>query len=135
MNSSRKNHGPRLVIVLMMSVLSGSLLLSGCAQQQQAPVEAATAPDGSQTIKVVVKGGYNPNNIVAKAGKPLKLEFYRDEDPQSDSCDKTLLIPSENIQQDLTAGATQPIELKAHAAGTVGFECGMHMFKGTITFR
>jgi len=110
----------------------GALLVSGCASK---PVAAVEGPDGVQTAKVVVHHGYNPGTIEAKAGKPLKLEFYRDEEPEVESCDKDLVIPSENVSIPLPVHESQIVEIKPHAAGEVEFKCGMNMMKGKIIFK
>src|SRR5688500_20328125 len=33
---------------------------------------------GIQEVRVIVKGGYTPDTIVVQAGKPVRLQFYRD---------------------------------------------------------
>jgi len=43
-------------------------------------VAASTTESGVQEIKVTVKGGYSPDVIVVRQGKPVRLEFYRDDD-------------------------------------------------------
>ena len=37
------------------------------------------AAGGVQEVRVLVKGGYTPDTIVVQAGKPVRLQFYRDE--------------------------------------------------------
>ena len=83
-----------LVLPLLCLLIVPVLLISGCASS---PVEAEVQADGSQTVKVLVKNGYQPSHIEAKAGTPLKIEFYRDEDPSGHSCGETLEIPAENV--------------------------------------
>ncbi len=114
-------------------LLAGVLVLglSGCASK---PVEADLGVDGVQSAKVIVQHGYKPNHIVAKAGKPLKVEFYRDEEGGGHSCGEELVIPSENIKIKLPARESQIVEIKAQPAGELVFTCGMNMLKGTITF-
>jgi plastocyanin domain-containing protein len=113
-------------------VLSGALLISGCASK---PVSAKAGPDGVQTIKVVVRHGYTPSQIVAKAGQPLKIEFFRDEDANAESCDKELVIPEDNVRIPLPSHESQIVEIKPHQAGEMNFHCGMNMMKGSITFK
>jgi Cu+-exporting ATPase len=117
----------------LLAVTAMSLLISGCASK---PVAATQGPDGVQVVKVVVKHGYSPNTIQAQAGKPLKIEFYRDEDPGAESCAKDLVIPSENVNIPLPAHESQIVEIKPQASGSeVDFQCGMHMMKGKISFK
>lgn len=108
------------------------LLISGCTPK---PVTAEEQTDGTQTVKVLVKNGYQPSHIEAKAGKPLKIEFYRDEEPGTHSCDETLEIPAESVKLPLPARESQIVEIKPQPAGEMGFQCGMNMMKGKITFK
>lgn len=110
------------------------LLISGCAASK--PVATVPGPDGTQMVKVMVKHGYSPSVILAKAGQPLKIEFYRDEEPGTESCDKDLVIPSENVNIPLPPHESQIVEIKPQNAGSeVEFQCGMHMMKGKISFK
>jgi copper chaperone CopZ len=43
------------------------------------PALAATAKGGVQEVRITVKGGYTPDTVVVRAGKPVRLLFYRDE--------------------------------------------------------
>lgn len=113
-------------------VLAGVVLISGCASK---PVSAVAGPDGVQTVKVTVRHGYTPSRIVAKAGQPLKIEFYRDEDANAESCDKEVVIPDDNVRLPLPSHESQIVEIKPHAAGEMDFHCGMNMMKGSITFK
>jgi plastocyanin domain-containing protein len=109
-----------------------ALLMIGCASK---PVSAISQPDGTQTIKVVVKQGYQPSHIEAKAGQPLKIEFYRDEEPGQHSCGDTLEIPAESVKLPLPARESQIVEIKPQQPGDMLFQCGMSMMKGKITFK
>src|SRR5205823_8829949 len=39
----------------------------------------AASVDGVQEVRITVKGGYTPDTVVVQAGKPVRLQFYRDE--------------------------------------------------------
>lgn len=108
-----------------------TLTLFGCEEK---PVEASLGADGVQTAKVTVKHGYHPAHIQAQAGKPLKLEFYRDEE-QDASCVQDLVIPSENVNVHLPIHQSHIVNIKAQPAGDIEFYCGMKMMKGKITFK
>ena len=43
------------------------------------PAPAAAAKGGVQEVRITVKGGYTPDTVVVRAGKPVRLLFYRDE--------------------------------------------------------
>lgn len=116
------------LLLLGISLVMG---LSGCAS---APVKATLQPDGSQSAKIIVKDGYKPAEIVAEANKPLKVEFYRDEEHEK-SCDSELVIPSENVKLHLPIRESQIVEIKAQPPGEVVFKCGMDMMHGKIAFK
>jgi len=119
------------VKTLVASGLMATLLLAGCAAK---PASAKQEADGTQTAKIIVQEGYKPSNIVAKAGKPLKVEFYRDEESDK-SCDSELVVPSEDLKMHLPLREGQIVEFKAQPPGKVEFQCGMNMMKGTIEFK
>ena len=111
--------------------LGGVLMMGGCSQS----LKTTELADGSQTVKVVVKDGFHPSRIEARAGKPLKIEFYRDEDPGVRSCDQEVNMPTEHVNIHLPVHESQIVEIKPQAAGDIEFQCGMHMYKGSIAFR
>lgn len=115
--------------ILLLSLVA--FLFTSCAER---PVKA-TVQDGVQTVRVVVKHGYKPSKIEAKAGMPLRIEFIRKEKPGVASCGEDLSIPSENINIHLPANESQIVEIAPQKPGNVTFECGMKMMKGTITFK
>src|SRR5262249_11573605 len=52
---------------------------------------AAVAASGYQEQLILVKGGYTPDVIVVEHGKPVRLNFRRDE---SASCSEMVLLPA-----------------------------------------
>lgn len=120
-----------LLVALCLGVGVPTLLL-GCASK---PVKATMQADGVQLVRVVVSNGYQPSHIEAKAGKPLKIEFYRDEEPSEHNCGEVLEIPAEHVKLPLPARESQIVEIKPQSPGVIEFRCGMNMMKGKITFR
>ena len=112
--------------------LGGPALLIGCASK---PVKANSQADGVQMVRVVVNHGYQPSHIEAKAGQPLKIEFYRDEEPGQHSCGEVLEIPAEHVKLPLPSRESQIVEIKPQGPGEIEFRCGMNMLKGKITFQ
>ena len=84
---------------------------------------------GVQEIKITVKGGYSPDVIVVKAGKPVRLDFYRDE---TASCSEQVVFGDFGIARDLPAFKTTTIELTPKEAGEFTFTCGMNMMRGRL---
>lgn len=138
LSKARKARGRILVrrnalLAFFFSLLTGAtLLINGCASK---PVETSEGPDGVQVVKVVVQHGYRPSHIQAKAGQPLRIEFYRDEEPDTESCGQELEIPAEGVRIPLPARQSQIVEIKPQAPGEIAFQCGMNMMKGKITFQ
>ena len=90
---------------------------------------AAVSSAGVQEIKVTVKGYYSPDVIVVKQGKPVRLNFYRDE---TASCSEQVLFGDFGIARDLPAFKTTPIEFTAETPGEFTFTCGMNMMRGKL---
>jgi plastocyanin domain-containing protein len=91
---------------------------------------AATLDErGVQEVKVTVKGGYSPDVIVVKAGKPVRLDFYRDE---TASCSEQVVFGDFGIARDLPAFKTTTIELTPEKPGEFTFTCGMSMMRGKL---
>ncbi len=89
-------------------------------------VEAA---GGVQEARIVVKGGYTPDVIVVKAGKPVRLTFVRQE---SASCSEMVLLPDFNKSAKLPEGETVPVEFLPKQPGEYEFACQMGMLRGKL---
>ena len=95
------------------------------AKGVKAPVTSA----GYQEQMVLVKGGYTPDVIVVERGKPVRLNFVRQE---SASCSEMVLLPTFNRSAQLPEGQTVPIEFLPAEAGEFEFACQMGMFRGRV---
>jgi plastocyanin domain-containing protein len=98
---------------------------SGAAAAMTAPGGA----DGVQEIRVVVKGGYTPDTILVQAGKPVRLQFYRDE---TADCSERVVFEAFGINQELPAFQTTSVEFTPKEPGEYPFRCGMNMLKGLL---
>lgn len=85
-----------------------------------------------QEIKVVVKGGYNPDVIVVRKGIPVRINFYRDE---TADCSDTIVFGDFKIRRSLPAYKTTPIEFTPEKEGEYVFTCGMGMMRGKLIVR
>lgn len=124
--------GERSRVWVLQLVLAFGLLLSGagCGPSKTAE-EATLSPEGNfQEVSVTVSHGYHPDQILAKAGVPLRLHFYRDE--QGGSCGEALEIPAHSIATALPNRETVTVNLPAMESGVVDFQCGMNMWRGKI---
>jgi len=93
------------------------------------PAVAAAVSDGVQEVRVIVKGGYTPDTIVVQAGKPVRLQFYRDE---TADCSERLVFEYFGVDVALPAFQTTAVEFTPTAAGEFPFRCGMNMLKGVV---
>jgi len=92
-------------------------------------VRAAATSGGYQEQMVLVKGGYTPDVIVVSAGKPVRLNFVRQE---SSSCSEMVLLPAFDKQATLPEGETVTLEFVPKEPGEYEFACQMGMFRGKI---
>jgi plastocyanin domain-containing protein len=90
-------------------------------------VEARTVAGGVQEIDITVKGGYSPDVISVRAGRPVRLNFYRDE---TDSCSERVVFGDFRIARELPAYKTTSIEFTPERAGEFTWTCGMSMMRG-----
>lgn len=92
-------------------------------------VRATVASSGYQEQMVLVKGGYTPDVVVVEAGKPVRLNFVRQE---SASCSERVLLPAFSKSARLPEGQTVPIEFLPKERGEFEFACQMGMFRGKV---
>ena len=92
-------------------------------------VRAAVTSGGYQEQMVLVKGGYTPDVIVVEAGKPVRLNFVRQE---SVACSEMVLLPAFNKSANLPEGQTVPVEFLPKDRGEFEFSCQMGMFRGKL---
>lgn len=90
---------------------------------------AAQQTSAGQEIEVRVKGGYEPELVVARAGTPLRILFRRQE---TSPCSEEVVFPSFGIRRHLPAFETTVITIPASAVGRYPFSCGMNMMHGTL---
>ena len=90
---------------------------------------AASVVGGVQEVPVLVKGGYTPDTIVVRAGKPVRLLFYRDE---TADCSERVIFEKLGIDQQLPAFQTTAVEFTPKEPREIPFRCGMNMLKGLL---
>ena len=90
---------------------------------------AAVTSGGYQEAMVLVKGGYTPDIIVVERGKPVRLNFRREE---TASCSEMVLFPDFNKSAKLPTGDVVPVEFFPESPGEYEFACQMSMFRGKL---
>ena len=115
-------------VVLIAGVLLIGLILWYFFGERER-IAAATGEGGVQELRITVKGGYSPDLIVVKQGRPVKLDFYRDE---TASCSEEVIFGDFGIARPLPAFKTTSIEFTPDKAGEFTFTCGMNMLRGKL---
>ncbi len=92
-------------------------------------VRAAETSGGRQEVMVLVKGGYTPDTIVVRHGKPVRLNFRREE---TASCSERVILTDFNKSAELPTGETVPLEFLPEDPGEYEFTCAMGMFRGKL---
>ncbi|MCZ7574311.1 MAG: cupredoxin domain-containing protein [Ardenticatenaceae bacterium] len=96
---------------------------------EKAGVRLATSAEGVQEALVVVKGGYTPDVLVVRAGRPVRLSFNRQE---TSSCSEMVLFPDFNKSAQLPEGETVALEFTPEQPGEYTFQCQMGMLRGKL---
>ena len=89
----------------------------------------ATTQGDIQEITVTVDGGYEPSQIVVRAGQKVRLNFDRQD---ASSCLESVRFPDFHIAQTLPQNRVTPIEFTPEKPGKYEFTCGMNMFRGVV---
>lgn len=92
-------------------------------------VQASTAAGGVQEAVIVVKGGYTPDTIVVKAGRPVRLIFNRQE---TAACSEMVVFGAFGKSAKLPTGEDVPVEFLPKEPGEYEFACQMGMLRGKL---
>jgi len=116
-----------------LGVAAGGLLLIGLELWwfllSKPKAKQSTLDQGVQKLTIQVDGGYEPSQVVVKAGQPVQLNFFR-RDPSS--CLEKVLLPGFRIAADLPLNQETAIEFTPDKPGEYAFTCGMNMFRGVV---
>lgn len=85
------------------------------------------AADGA--IRIDVRGGYDPEVVVARAGRRLRMTFSRHE---SWPCSDRVVFPDLGLAADLPQHRDVVVELLPEEPGEYDFTCGMGMLRGRL---
>lgn len=123
---------PEIAVVAAAAALIASTLWYFFGPKRRT-VAAVVGGDGGgggvQEVNITVKGGYAPDVIVVRRGRPVRLNFYRDE---TASCSERVVLGDWGIARDLPAFQTTPVEFTPEKTGEFVFTCGMGMMRGRI---
>lgn len=83
-------------------------------------------------IDILVKGGYSPEIITVKKGKPVTLNFTRED---SNSCLEDVVLSDFKIKKYLPLNKKISIQITPEKIGNFDFSCGMGMFHGKLVVK
>jgi plastocyanin domain-containing protein len=86
----------------------------------------------TDSIDILVDGGYSPSTIVVKKGQRIKLNFLR-KDPSS--CLEEVVLGEFKTRKYLPLHKRVTIEIKPQEEGEFPFACGMNMYHGKIIIK
>ena len=114
-------------------ILGGLALIAGIAWFFWGPrtggYRAAVTSGGYQEAMILVKGGYTPDVIVVQHGKPVRLNFRREE---TAACSERVMLADFGKSASLPQGQIVPIEFLPEQPGEYEFSCQMGMFRGKL---
>lgn len=84
---------------------------------------------GIQEVQIKVKGGYDPDVIVVKKDKPVRLLFNRQE---SSLCSEMVIFDKIGQSAKLPEGETVTVEFVPTEQGEIPFQCQMGMLRGKV---
>lgn len=82
-----------------------------------------------QEVRIVVKGGYDPDTIFVEAGRPVRLLFHRTETAE---CSERVVFEALNIDRELPAFEITAVEFTPNEPGDYPFRCGKDVLRGVV---
>lgn len=115
-------------------IIIGGIGLSGWVAwyfwfSEKKAIKISSDESDVQEAFIKVKGGYTPDVLIFKVGKPIKLNFVREE---TASCSEEVVFSDFKKRATLTPFKTVPIDLNIDKPGEYIFQCGMGMLKGKL---
>ena len=122
-----------MTITNILALLIGLALVGGIAWFFWGPrkegVRAALTSGGYQEAMILMKGGYTPDVIIVQHGKPVRLNFRREE---TAACSEMVVFDAFGKSAKLPTGETVPVEFLPEKPGEYEFSCQMGMFRGKV---
>jgi plastocyanin domain-containing protein len=96
---------------------------------RRAGTRAALASSGHQEAMILVKGGYTPDVVIVQHGKPVRLNFRREE---TAACSEMVVFGDFGKSARLPTGEVVPVEFVPEQPGEYEFTCQMGMLRGKL---
>jgi plastocyanin domain-containing protein len=90
---------------------------------------ASDTSGGYQEAMILVKGGYTPDTVIVRSGRPVRLNFRREE---TATCSDKVIFADFQKSAELPTGQTVAVELLPKSPGEFRFGCPMGMFRGKL---
>lgn len=121
----------------MKTTLALALLLTAVACNKSDKPSAGTAATAtgptSGVVEVKADGdGFTPSTITLKKGEAATLRFKR---TTEETCADKVVFPDLKLTKDLPVGQAVEIPIDTKEAKTLGFECGMGMYKSKVVIQ
>lgn len=91
-----------------------------------------TQVEVTDSVDIIVDGGYIPSTIVIKKGKLTRINFLR-KDPTT--CLEEVVLGDFNTRKYLPLNKKVTIELKPKEEGEFTYACSMNMYHGKIIIK
>ncbi len=117
------------IIVTVAGVILSALVVWFFFFSRKERTSAVANTEGVQEAFITVKGGYSPDVIVVKHGKPVRLNFFRQE---TDDCSERVLLPDFKKSAILTPFKNVLLEFTPQQPSEHEFTCGMGMLRGKL---
>ncbi len=116
-------------IVLLVGLLLVGFIVWFFWLKRAKGARASETSGGYQEAMILVKGGYTPDTVIVARGKPVRLNFRREE---TAACSEKVIFEGFDKSADLPTGELVAVELMPKEAGEFGFACPMGMFRGRL---
>ena len=104
------------------------LALPACHKEDASPKPIVAEP-GAVIPVTADERGFTPAAVQTQLGQKLTLRFTRTTDA---TCADKVVFPEAGIEKDLPLKQPVDIEIPTDKARTLGFQCGMGMFKSAV---
>jgi len=115
-----------VVVVLGVALIAGELWFFLGTRRRPKYLSSPVTP---QEVRVLVKGGYEPDTILVEVGRPVRLLFYRDE---TDDCSSRVIFDGLAIERELPEFETTIVEFTPKQPGDYPFRCAMSVLRGRV---